>query len=107
MKIEHFSYGPEPEKGIQYHQTSGVSDILTEKTIIRLQTLKPNKDPYLFPHKTAAGKYYSITFVEPTKDYQNRDTKKGHTFLLSQTFMVNYFATKLKPYNGTECEVNV
>ena len=82
MRIEQFRYN-----GANYEQTKGVSALLPEDKIIELynlgkETRKPTEIVQL--HQTYFGApVISITFAQPAKDDNGRDTTQNHTFLIS------------------------
>jgi hypothetical protein len=108
LRVEQFYYGPKPNSGLQYEQTSGVSTLLPEDKIIELynigdQTRKPIEVVQL--HQTYFGPpIISVTFAEPTVDDTGRNTMRNRTFLISLKEITNELLHTLRPLSNLPLE---
>ena len=105
MKPEQFLYAPEPDKGLQFHQTSGVYNLVPEDLIIKLQNLPITSQPIRQIHQTPKATLITVSFVEKAKDSHARDTIRNHTYIFTLNQIVDWLTGQLEPRKGEIADV--
>ena len=89
MRIERFTFKPYPNMGLQYNQTSGASQIVSEDILKDLYNIDvPTTISHL--HQTLQGPIVSITRVETCYDDMKRQTIKNTTLLFRVSELVDF-----------------